>query len=75
MYKADIEYRANEDIYEDGEQLETVNVWDETQWCQDPETSSMTARKPRGCDGDDRRIQRWHDKQKHWFDSYQEVTK
>ena len=30
MYKANIEYRANEDIYEDGEQFEAVNVWDET---------------------------------------------
>lgn len=39
-------------------------------WCNDPETSSMTARKPLGCDGDDRQIERWHDKQKHWFDGF-----
>lgn len=38
--------------------------------CSDPETSSMTARKPRGCDGDEKQIQRWHEKQKHWFYGY-----
>lgn len=38
--------------------------------CQDPETSSMTARKPKGCDQDDKQIERWHDKQKHWFYAY-----
>lgn len=40
-------------------------------WCTDPETSSQTARAPRGCDGDERKIERWNDKQKHWFDGYQ----
>lgn len=43
------------------------------EWCNDSETSSMTARKPKGCDNDDKQIKRWHDKQKHWFDSYQEA--
>ncbi|MBA3678611.1 hypothetical protein H0W80_00185 [Candidatus Saccharibacteria bacterium] len=38
--------------------------------CQDPETSSMTARKPKGCNNDDKQIQRWHNEQKHWFYSY-----
>lgn len=38
--------------------------------CQDPETSSMTARKPKGCDGDEKQIQRWHTKSKHWFYGY-----
>ena len=38
--------------------------------CSDPETSSMTARKPLGCNGDEKQIQRWHDKQKHWFYGY-----
>lgn len=38
--------------------------------CQDPETSSMTARKPKGCDGDEKQIARWHEKQKHWFYGY-----
>lgn len=35
--------------------------------CQDPETSSMTARKPKGCNGDEKQIQRWHKELKHWF--------
>lgn len=38
--------------------------------CQDPETSSMTARKPKGCDGDEKQIQRWHKELKHWFYGY-----
>lgn len=38
--------------------------------CQDPETSSMTARKPRGCDGDVAQIERWHSESKHWFYGY-----
>lgn len=40
--------------------------------CQDPDTSSMTARKPKGCDNDDAQITRWHDKQKHWFYGFRE---
>lgn len=40
--------------------------------CEDPDTSSMTARKPRGCNGDEKMIQRWHDNNKHWFDGYRE---
>lgn len=38
--------------------------------CQDPETSSMTARYPKGCDGNEKMINRWHEKQKHWFYGY-----
>lgn len=38
--------------------------------CQDPETSSMTARKPKGCDGDEKQIERWHRQNKHWFYAY-----
>jgi len=38
--------------------------------CTDPETSSMTARKPKGCDGDVSRINKWHEAQKHWFYGY-----
>jgi len=41
--------------------------------CFDPETSSMTARKPIGCNGDEKQIKRWHDKQKHWFYGYREM--
>lgn len=37
------------------------------EFCDDPELSSMTARSPKGCDGDERKIQKWNDKQKHWF--------
>lgn len=40
-------------------------------WCNDPETSSHTAEKPKGCGGDERAIERWNDKQKHWFDGYE----
>lgn len=35
--------------------------------CDDPETSSYTARKPKGCDNDEAQIQRWHELEKHWF--------
>ena len=38
--------------------------------CNDPETSSMTARKPKGCDNDERQIARWHEQEKHWFYGY-----
>lgn len=36
-------------------------------YCDDPETSSMTAKYPKGCGGDEKKIARWHEKQKHWF--------
>ena len=38
--------------------------------CSDPETSSMTARSPRGCDGSEKKIANWHKNQKHWFYGY-----
>ena len=38
--------------------------------CQDPETSSKTAKS--ACNGSERAIQNWHEKQKHWFDGYTE---
>lgn len=38
--------------------------------CSDPETSSMTARSPKGCDSNEAQINRWHEKQKHWFYGY-----
>lgn len=38
--------------------------------CADPETSSMTAKAPKGCEGNEKKIKRWHEKQKHWFDGY-----
>lgn len=39
-------------------------------FCDDPEQSSMTAHPPKGCGGDERKIQKWHEKQKHWFVGY-----
>lgn len=42
-------------------------------WCQDPETSSMSASKPRGCANDPEMIERWHEQQKHWFDGWREM--
>lgn len=39
--------------------------------CNDPETSSMTARAPRGCEGDEERIAEWHEQKKHWFDGFE----
>ncbi|MGI9028176.1 MAG: hypothetical protein ACR2FM_05060 [Candidatus Saccharimonadales bacterium] len=41
-------------------------------WCNDDETSSKTARKPNGCGDDEKCIERWNEKQKHWFDGYTE---
>lgn len=39
--------------------------------CNDPETSSMTASKPKGCANDEAQIARWHKSQKHWFDGFE----
>lgn len=38
--------------------------------CSDPETSSMTANKPRGCGGNEKTISTWHKNNKHWFYGY-----
>ena len=38
--------------------------------CSDDETSSITAKKPFGCDSDAKQIERWHKAQKHWFYGY-----
>lgn len=35
--------------------------------CDDPELSSRTAKPPKGCGGNEHKIQAWSDKQKHWF--------
>jgi hypothetical protein len=42
-------------------------------WCNDPETSSRTAAKPRGCGSDERLIAKWAEAGKHWFDGYEEI--
>lgn len=40
------------------------------QWCNDPETSSYTAKAPKGCEGNPDKIAKWHEKKKHWFDGF-----
>lgn len=40
--------------------------------CNDPETSSMTAKSPRGCGGNEAKIAKWHEQQRHWFDGFEE---
>jgi hypothetical protein len=45
--------------------------------CKDPETSSRTARAPRGCLNskgfiNEAKVQRWHNLGKHWFYGYRE---
>lgn len=39
--------------------------------CNDPETSSETASRPRGCAGNEAMIARWHEGKKHWFDGFE----
>ena len=61
-------------IYQDDRKTQVITIGlterEAQKICQDPETSSMTARKPKGCYGDEKQIRRWHDKQKHWFYGY-----
>lgn len=40
------------------------------EWCNDSETSSMTAK--RACNSRDKTIAKWHEDKKHWFDGYTE---
>lgn len=40
------------------------------QHCNDPETSSHTASRPAGCNGDQALIDSWNSKLKHWFDGF-----
>lgn len=57
-------------FYEDGRRRvirRGLDLEQARQICNDPETSSMTAKKPLGCAGDEVLIERWHDAQKHWF--------
>lgn len=42
-------------------------------YCSDPETSSMTAESPKGCGGDPRKIEKWHELKKHWFCGFQGI--
>jgi hypothetical protein len=39
-------------------------------YCDDPELSSRTAQTPKGCAGNQKRIEKWGIKQKHWFVGY-----
>jgi hypothetical protein len=38
--------------------------------CSDPETSSMTAKGPRGCENNEKKIATWHKNNQHWFYGY-----
>lgn len=63
-------------FYQTGKQTtirHSVSLDEARRICSDPETSSMTASKPTGCDGDEAMIERWHDKQKHWFYGFREA--
>lgn len=42
------------------------------EWCNNLETSSITAKAPRGCDNNDSKIAKWHKQDRHWFDGYRE---
>jgi len=42
-------------------------------YCNDTELSSITAKSPKGCGGDPKKIQEWHDKKKHWFVGFCEM--
>ena len=39
-------------------------------WCNDPETSSYTAKAPRGCENNPDKIAKWHKEKRHWFDGF-----
>lgn len=62
-------------FYQDSTKAPTVlqsgyTLEEARKYCDDPETSSMTAKSPKGCDGDERKIEKWNEKQKHWFVGY-----
>ena len=38
--------------------------------CKDPETSSYTAKSPRGCGGNSKLQAKWFKLEKHWFDGF-----
>jgi hypothetical protein len=54
-------------------QAKNLTLEQARKWCNDPQTSSHTADKPRGCGGDEAMIQRWNEKDKHWFDGYEQM--
>lgn len=39
--------------------------------CSDEETSSYTAKSPKGCGNNTEKIARWHEAKKHWFDGFE----
>ena len=63
-------------IYEDGRSPRVikrgVTLEKARAHCSDPETSSITAKAPRGCGGNSEIIAAWHGENMHWFDSYEE---
>ena len=62
-------------FYEDGRPSRIVarvyGLKNAQKWCNDPQTSSYTAKSPRGCNGNQDRIAEWHKKNKHWFDGFE----
>lgn len=58
-------------FYQDGRPSKTIRRGlsrDEARaFCNDPELSSRTASRPKGCAGNEAQIARWDEKQKHWF--------
>lgn len=64
-------------FYEDGRSPRIIRkgltLEEARKHCSDPETSSMTASAPRGCAGNEAKINRWHERKKHWFDGFEEA--
>lgn len=62
-------------FYEDGRNRRVVarvyGIKAAKKWCNDPETSSYTAKSPRGCNGKEEKIEQWHKEKRHWFDGFE----
>lgn len=59
-------------FYEDLDRKPTVlqrgyTLEEARKYCDDPELSSYTAQSPKGCNGDTKKIEKWHKLKKHWF--------
>lgn len=66
--------RFYEDEQRDRRVIATVyGLKEARKWCNDPETSSYTAKPPRGCGGNKEKIEKWHKQNKHWFEGYERV--
>lgn len=64
-------------FYEDDRESKVIakglTLEEAREWCNDPETSSYTASSPKGCGNDPKKIAKWHEKKKHWFDGFQSI--